>query len=55
MISKAPPHNLDAEQAVLGGIFLNNDAMDKIIKYVKPTVIEPSDIPKKPYLNPSII
>jgi len=34
MISKAPPHNLDAEQAVLGGIFLNNDAMDKIINIV---------------------
>ena len=28
---KVPPHNLDAEQAILGGILLNNDAMNQIM------------------------
>jgi len=36
MISKPPPHNLDAERAVLGGILLNNDSIDRIINIVSP-------------------
>jgi replicative DNA helicase len=27
---KVPPHNLDAEQAVLGGILINNDAFNQV-------------------------
>jgi len=27
---KVPPHNLDAEQAILGGILINNDAMNQV-------------------------
>ena len=33
----------------------NHVNMLKIIRYVKPNFIDPSDTPKKPYLNPSII
>jgi len=29
--AKVPPHNLDAEQAILGGILINNDAMNQIM------------------------
>jgi replicative DNA helicase len=28
---RVPPHNLDAEASVLGGILLNNDAMDEVL------------------------
>jgi len=28
---KVPPHNLEAEQAVLGGILLNNDALNQVV------------------------
>lgn len=28
---KVPPHNLEAEQAILGGILINNDALNQII------------------------
>ena len=28
---KVPPHNLEAEQAVLGGVLLNNDAMNQLM------------------------
>lgn len=28
---KVPPHNLDAEQAILGGILVNNDAMNQVM------------------------
>ena len=28
---KVPPHHLDAEQAILGGILINNDAMNQIM------------------------
>ena len=33
---KVPPHNLDAEQAILGGILLNNDAMNQIMDILAP-------------------
>ncbi len=28
---KVPPHNLEAEQAILGGILINNDALNQIV------------------------
>ncbi len=28
---KAPPHNMEAEQSILGGILINNDAMNQIM------------------------
>ena len=28
---KVPPHNLDAEVAILGGILINNDAMNQVM------------------------
>jgi replicative DNA helicase len=27
---KVPPHNLEAEQAILGGILINNDALNQV-------------------------
>ena len=30
-IYKVPPHNLEAEQAILGGILINNDALNQVI------------------------
>lgn len=33
---KVPPHNLEAEQAVLGGILINNDALASIIEVLSP-------------------
>jgi len=28
---KVPPHNIEAEQAILGGILMNNDAMNQVM------------------------
>jgi len=28
---KVPPHNVEAEQAILGGILINNDAMNQVV------------------------
>ena len=33
---RQPPHNIDAEQAVLGAILINNDAMDRVSNVLKP-------------------
>ncbi|MBW1818684.1 MAG: replicative DNA helicase [Deltaproteobacteria bacterium] len=33
---KIPPHNLEAEQAILGGILINNDAMHQVMDIVTP-------------------
>ena len=32
---KLPPHSLEAEQAVLGGIFLDGDAWIKVVERVR--------------------
>lgn len=32
---KVPPHNLEAEQAILGGVLLNNDAMNMVTDILK--------------------
>ncbi len=33
---KVPPHNIEAEEAILGGILLNNDAMNQIMDIIAP-------------------
>ena len=34
---KVPPHNLEAEQAILGGTLINNDAMNQIVDILSGT------------------
>jgi replicative DNA helicase len=33
---RQPPHNIEAEQALLGAIFVNNDALNKVGDFLKP-------------------
>ena len=33
---KVPPHNLEAEQAILGGVLINNDALNQIMDILTP-------------------
>lgn len=33
---RKPPHNLEAEQAVLGAILVNNEALDKVLGFLEP-------------------
>jgi len=33
---RAPPHNIEAEQALLGAILVNNDAFDRVSDFLKP-------------------
>ncbi len=33
---RAPPHNLEAEQALLGAILVNNEAVDRVSSFLKP-------------------
>ncbi|MBV9219883.1 MAG: replicative DNA helicase, partial [Methylobacteriaceae bacterium] len=33
---RVPPHNLEAEQALLGAILVNNDAFDRVSDFLKP-------------------
>jgi replicative DNA helicase len=33
---KVPPHNIEAEQAILGGILINNDAMNQVMDILSP-------------------
>jgi len=33
---KVPPHNIEAEQAILGGILMNNDAINQIMDLLSP-------------------
>jgi len=33
---KVPPHNIEAEQAILGGILMNNDAMNQVMDILSP-------------------
>ena len=33
---KVPPHNIEAEQAVLGGILINNDALNQVMDLISP-------------------
>ncbi|MGZ5850299.1 MAG: DnaB-like helicase N-terminal domain-containing protein, partial [Methyloceanibacter sp.] len=32
---RAPPHNLEAEQALLGAILVNNEAIDRVSSFLK--------------------
>ncbi len=34
--SRLPPQNLEAEQAVLGGIMLDNDAINRVVEFITP-------------------
>jgi len=33
---KVPPHNIEAEEAILGGILMNNDAMNQVMDILSP-------------------
>ncbi len=33
---RVQPHNIDAEQALLGAIITNNDALDRVVSFLKP-------------------
>ncbi len=35
-LERHPPHNLEAEQALLGAIFLNNEALDRVSGFLTP-------------------
>ncbi|VEJ44388.1 replicative DNA helicase [Bartonella vinsonii] len=30
------PHNIEAEKALLGAILINNDALDRVVDFLKP-------------------
>jgi replicative DNA helicase len=32
---RQPPHNIDAEQALLGAILINNEAMDRVVGFLE--------------------
>jgi replicative DNA helicase len=34
---RTPPHNVEAEQALLGAILVNNEAIDRVSSFLKPT------------------
>ncbi len=34
---RQPPHNIEAEQALLGAILVNNEAMDRVVGFLDPT------------------
>ena len=36
-LHRIPPHNLDAEQAVLGGILLDKEAINRTLEVLSPT------------------
>jgi replicative DNA helicase len=33
---KLPPHNIEAEQSVIGGLLLDNNAIDRIVGILPP-------------------
>ena len=36
MWDKVPPHNIDAEQSVLGALLLDNTAISKVVRHIHP-------------------
>lgn len=34
--ARVPPHNIEAEQALLGALLINNDAFDRVSDFLKP-------------------
>ena len=34
--TRVPPHNIEAEQALLGALLLNNDAFDRVSDFLRP-------------------
>ena len=45
-VGKVPPHNIDAEQSVLGAILLNKDCITEVTD-----IVTPSDFYKEAHLN----
>ena len=35
---RTPPHNLEAEQALLGAILINNDAFDRVSDFLEASI-----------------
>src|SRR5262245_16024461 len=35
-VARTPPHSLEAEQALLGAILINNDAHDRVSAFLEP-------------------
>ena len=35
---KLPPHSVEAEQSVIGGLLLENEALDKIADILRPEI-----------------
>jgi len=35
-VTRVPPHNIEAEQALLGALLLNNDAFDRVSDFLRP-------------------
>jgi replicative DNA helicase len=35
-VSRVPPHNIEAEQALLGALLVNNDAFDRVSDFLRP-------------------
>ena len=46
---KVPPHNLEAEQVILGGILINNDALNQIVD-----LLSSDDFYRKAHFCPGI-
>lgn len=45
-IGKLPPQNLEAEQSILGGILINNDAINRVLE-----ILNPSDFYREAHRN----
>lgn len=37
LLTRVPPHNMDAEEAIIGGLLVNPDEMNEIVETVKPS------------------
>lgn len=46
LVSRLPPQNIEAEQAVLGGIMLDNEAINRVLEFV-----EPQDFYREPHVK----
>ena len=42
---RTPPHNIEAEQALLGAILVNNDAFDRVSDFLQPRAFLRGDPP----------
>jgi replicative DNA helicase len=37
-LHKLPPQNTEAEQSVLGGILMENEALNKVVEILRPSI-----------------